>query len=332
MRVYYNSSIWGKGKGSFGFPQRTNWKFEFMGTKRYIPVIYHFPKGIVFDIITILDEIKLRKFFEKYKAVEEKLTPIQKRCVKQEHPYQAVCVKEIWINGKKAEGGYSSSSSMSIPWVQQNDDLIPIQKAYAAILKDETCFACERFCVPYHKEDSKIQKLLCFLRISRVKKMKLSTYPVKRFLPLDIHFSVNEKQKEFCFTHPITGIKHTLYFQDGEFIEFPFKSANKLYSMQLMYEIEPALPEGDTLEFDSSIQYSELSDDKFSATSASSIGIIGGAYGPTSIFILSDENEGIHKLPLYSCFSVPSFQKEDTSHFILKGINTKDCDSKEYNF
>lgn len=116
MKVYYSSSLWSKGKGLWGWPQRTNWQFKYAGAKRCIPVIYRFSKGIVFDVITILDETKLREFSKKYEAIEETLTPLQQRCAKQEHPYQAIPISSICINGKQVEGGYSSSSSMSIPW------------------------------------------------------------------------------------------------------------------------------------------------------------------------------------------------------------------------
>lgn len=344
MKIYYNSSIWSKGKGLCGLPQRTNWQFEYAGTKRCIPVIYRFSKGIVFDVITILDETKLREFFEKYETIEETLTPLQQRCVEQEHPYQAVPIKEIWINGKQVESGRSSSGTMSIPWVRQDDELTLVRKAYSSILKDTVCFACERFCVPYPETDSKTQKLLRFLRLDRVNRIKLSTYPVQWFFPLDIHFemSVDEKQKELCFNHPVTGIKHTLYFQSAESMELPIGADRNrsFYTIQSMYEIEPALPQGDALQFNNSIQYTEPPDDEFSPISASCIGIIGiigGADGPTAICVSSKGEEktvscGVHRLPLHSCFSVPSFQKEDTSHFVLEGINTKNCDSKEYNF
>jgi hypothetical protein len=109
------------------------------------------------------------------------------------------------------------------------------------------------------------------------------------------------------------------------------------YAVQAMYEIEPALPQGDSLQFNSSIQYTEIPEDGFSPTAASSIGIIGGAHGPTAIFVTAKNKEetvprGVHGLPLYSCFSVPGFSKEDALHFVLEGINIKHCDSKEYNF
>jgi hypothetical protein len=345
MRVYYNSNIRSKGKGLCGFPQRMNWQFEYAGAKRYIPAIYSFPKGIVFDIITILDETKLREFFEKYETVAETLTRLKKRCVEQEHPYKAVPIKEIWINGKKIESGYSASSTMSIPWVQQGDEMRFVRKAYSSILKDTTCFACERFCVPYpetSETDSKIRKLLRFLHLGRVSGIKLSTYPLQRFSPLDIHFEMpeDENRKEICFNHPITGTKHTLYFQSPELIELPIRAdrSRSFYVMQSMYEIEPALPQGDVLQFGNSIQYTmEPPYNEFSPTSASSIGIIGGACGPTAVFVSSKGEEknipcGLHGLPLHICFSIPRFQKEDTSHFILEGINTKSCDSMEFNF
>lgn len=343
MKIYYNSSLWNDKKGLLGLPQRIHWQFEYAGTKRYIPYVYRFSKGIVFDIITILDEMKLREFFERYEKIEEILTPLQRRCAEQEHPYQSVPIKEIWVNGKKVEVGYSSSSTISIPWVHQNDELVSIRKAYSFILKDAACFACERFCVPYPEADSKVEKLLRFLRLDPIRRIKVSTYPIKRLLPLDIHFEIlqGEKEKIISFHHPITGIKHNLYFQKLEWIEIPMGTDRtpNFHIMQSMYEIEPTLPQGDTLQFNSSIQYKESpkeqKEDYFSPNVVSSIGIIGGADGPTALSISSKEKDkiyGLHHLPLHSCISVPSIQKEDIAHFIVEGINTRKYGSQEYIF
>lgn len=340
MKIYYNSSLWSKGKGLRGLPQKIYWQFKYAGSKRCIPVIYRFSKGIVFDVITFLDEAKLREFFKKYKAIEETLTPLQRRCAKQEHPYQDIPIKEIWINGKRVESGYSSSSTISIPWARQDDKLTLVRKAYSSILKDTSCFACERFCVPYPETDSKAQKFMRFFRLDRVNSLKLITHSVQWFSPLDIRFEMSgkENQKEVCFKHPITGIIHKIYFQNAEFVEMPLGAGrNRFYTVQSLYEIEPALPQGDTLQFNSSIQYIEPPEDKFTPTAASSIGIIGGADGPTAIFIAAKNKEktvpcGLHGLPLHSCFSVPGFHKEDTTQFVLEGINVKKYDSKEYIF
>ncbi len=341
MKIYYNSSLWSNDKGFPGLPQRVNWQFEYAGTKRYIPVIYRFPEGIVFDIITVLDEAKLREFFEKYENTEEKLTPLQKRCARQEHPFQAMSIKEIWINGKRVESGYSSSNAVSIPWAQKNNKLMSVQKTYSAILKNTDCFACERFCVPYPETDSKIQRLLCSLRLKRIDSLKLSTHSVQKFYPLNIQFDMlgKEDQKVASFRHPMTGIAHTLYFQKAELVEMPL-GANinrSFYAAQSLYEIEPALPKGDGLQFDSSIHFTESREDRLGLAAASSVGIIGGASGPTSVFVskVGGEKEiprGMHGLPLNICFSVPSFKKDSISHFLLEGINIKKIESKEYNF
>lgn len=344
MKVYYSSSLWDKGKGFWGRAQKTNWTFEYAGAMSYIPVIYRFPKGIIFDIITILDEIELRKFFEKYEDIEESLTSLERRCVEQEYPYKDIPINKIWIDSNQVEDGFSASSFINIPWIRQNEELSFVQRNYSYILKNSSAFACKRYCVPYPPTNSKMKKILRFFNLDKVNKMRISTYALERFLPLDINFEISagEQMKELIFSHPGTRIEHTIYCNDVEFIELPIGPDGNpnLYIMQLMYEIDPALPQGDTLQFSSSMQYTEtqhISEDKFMPTSVASIGIIGGADGPTSFFISSKEKEesvpcGSNGLPLHSCYSIPSFQKEETSVFFLEGINTKGQDSQEFTF
>lgn len=341
MKVYYNSSLWSRDKGIPGLPERVNWEFEYGGVERCIPVIYRFQKGIVFDIITFLDCEKLREFFEKYEAIERALTPLERRCAEQEHPFEHVPVSKIYINGERAESGFSSSSSVSMPWVREKDVLAPVRKTYCSILKDTDCFACQRFCVPYPETDSKIRKLLRFLHFDGVNCIKLCTHPMVWFSPLDIRFEMSSEdhEKAISFRHPITGIMHTLYFQSSEPVEIPLDPGKNrsFYAVQSMYEIEPALPEGDTLQFKSGIQYTEPPVDKSSPAAVSSIGIIGGACGPTAIFVSSKGREnsvprGVHGLPLNICFSVPGFKKADAWQFIIEGINIKKYDSMEYGF
>lgn len=317
----------------------TNWQFEHAGLKRYIPAIYRFARGIVFDIITVLDETELQAFIDKYEAREETLTALEKRVAEQEHPYQAVPIKEIWINDKRVEGGYSASGAVSIPWLDQGNELAFARKAYSSILQDVACFACERFSVPYPEADSKVQGLLRYLRLSKVHSMKLITGPVSRFLPLGMHVEVAaaESQKQVGFSYPVTEVRHTLYFQGMEAMELPL-GGSSLFVNQAMYEIDPSLPTGDTLQFDSTIQniqHTRRPDSEFSPHSAAAIGIIGGADGPTAVFGTrkgAQAPTGSQGLPLHSCLSVPSLQRESTSHFVIAGINSRHLDSKEYTF
>lgn len=89
-----------------------------------------------------------------------------------------------------------------------------------------------------------------------------------------------------------------MYFQSAKPIEIPFgEDGNEnLYGTQAMYEIEPELSDGNRLQFKSSMQYMKPIEphpkvDGFAPTSAASIGIIGGADGPTSIFITTMGNK-----------------------------------------
>ncbi len=63
MKVHYTSSLWSREKGAGGGIQKTGWQFEHLGLKRCIPCIYHFRKGIVFDLLTFLDADKIKAYF-----------------------------------------------------------------------------------------------------------------------------------------------------------------------------------------------------------------------------------------------------------------------------
>ncbi|HZW48825.1 MAG TPA: Na+-transporting methylmalonyl-CoA/oxaloacetate decarboxylase subunit beta [Bacillota bacterium] len=336
MKVYYNSSLWNKGKGPVGLSQKINWQFEHAGIKHCIPVIYHFPKGIVFDLITFLDEAKLSEFISKYENIDAKLTPLLRRCAEQEHPYQPLHWKEIWLNGQKVEQNYTSSSRLSVPWQQEGDVLLPLRKAYASVLKHTRCFACTRFCLPYPKAKSALQKVAHVLRLNRIQDVRLVTLPEQWFSLLDLKYDITaaEETRIIHFTHPITGIKHTLYYQETEEIEIPFGSQGirNFYAHHGLYEIDPTLPAGDSLLFGSGSQFIKSIQQQSKQNEAASIGIIGGADGPTSLLLSENGHSpnGLHGLPLHACLSAPTLKKDNTAHFVLEGINTMKLPSQTY--
>jgi hypothetical protein len=331
MKVYYNSSLWDKSKGIYGRPQKINWEFEDGGLRRIIPNIYHFSKGIVFDLITIIDEKEFSKFYNKYIDIEEELSPLEQRLVEQEHPYDELSLKDIWINGEKVKEGYSGSGAFYSELNGEQNELSKIKKAYSSILEDVNCFNCYRYMIPYPEADSKIDKLLRFFHLYKIKEIKFDTYPKTKFYPLEGEFemSLEENLKEIIFTHPTTGIEHRLYFQNPELLQI-----EDLYLIQAKYEIEPELLKWNNLQFDSSIHYGGMSTVDMDSNSAASIGIIGGADGPTSIIIAGREdkeiNYGQKGLPLHNALSIPSLKNQDIYKFILEGINIRIGESEEY--
>lgn len=329
MKVHYTASLWAEEKGACGVVQKTDWEFEHLGLKRYIPCIYHFREGIVFDLLTFLDADKMKAYFEKYAELEDKLSHIERRRAMQEHPYQDVNISEIWINGHKVEG-FSSSASTSIPFAKENSELLPVQKEYSSVLGEDACFNCHRFCVPYPQTGSAVQRLL--------RTLKLVTNEQRRFYPVDLCFTLSEEesQKGISFVHPVTGVKHHMYFQLDEIIELPqtIDKEQHLYSAAANYEIEPPLKQNDRLQFDSSISGTRKSTTP--SNSASSIGIIGGAYGTVGISIADKDKSGIpcgpHGLPLNTCFSVITLEKPRAAQFVMQGLDTKAGDSIVFEF
>jgi hypothetical protein len=340
MKVHYTSSLWSEEKGACGSIQKTNWQFEHLGLKRCIPCIYHFRDGIVFDLLTLLDTDKLKACFEKYAKIEDKLMPIERQCAEQEHPYQEMNIHEIWIDGHKIEEGYSSTAATSMPFARENSELLPVQKAYRSILDETVCFNCHRFCVPYPKTGSAMQKLLRALHLGRINTLKLITHEQRRFYPILLRFTLSDEdsRKTVGFVHPVTKRTHNLYLQLDEAIEIPQDGDGKqpFYSFAASYEIEPPLQQNERLQFDSSISYTLQQTDDFLPTASSFIGIIGGADGPTAIFAtekgVNNTPCGSHGLLLHTCFSTITLEKSQTAHFIIQGLDTKTGDSVIYKF
>ena len=340
MKIKYSYSLWEEERGLSGSPQKVNWRFDYKGNKCIIPYIYRFSKGIVFDVITFLDEKALHDFFDKYESIEKNLTSFQRKCAEQEHPYQTLSIKDIWVDGKQIEGDRSFSSMVDIPWSDRDSSITSVlRKGYESVLDGCESYGMQRYCISYPKVDSKVQRIMRFFRLNRIRNIKFTTMPVKEFSPLNITFQLSDKvkEKEIEFEHPKTGIIHRLYFQNPEPVEIPMeaKKNQNIFVVNVNYEIEPALSEGDTLKFENGVKNQELINGEFNSGSAAAIGIIGGVSGPTAIFYGTSSNEemiklGVKGLPLHNCFSVPNFRKEDTWEFHIEGIQLHKSDIGEY--
>jgi hypothetical protein len=197
MKMKYSSSLWKKERGLNGSLQKVNWRFEHRGNKCIIPFIYRFSKGIVFDVITLLDEKALHDFFDKYEATERSLTSFQRKCAEQEHPYQALSIKDIWIDGKRVEGSRSSSSIVDISWSSGDSSITDVlRKEYELVIDGFKSYGIQRYCMSYPKVDSRVQRIMQFFRLNRIRNIKFNTMPVKEFLPLNISFKLSDKVRE----------------------------------------------------------------------------------------------------------------------------------------
>lgn len=148
MNVYYDSSLWcvkessKKQAGECKCKQKINWAFDYLGQKCYVPYVYRFKKGIVFDVVTPISDESFSAYIEKSKTIDFS-DEGQRRKLEEEHPYQPIHVYEIWINDEKIERRNGSSSNLYSP-LQYDDSSINYTKKprkKSAYEPESTCSA-----------------------------------------------------------------------------------------------------------------------------------------------------------------------------------------------
>ena len=323
-----------------GRKQRIDLDFVYAGKQRKIPYAYRFDEGTVFDILTILDEEEMRAYYDKYVDVEDTLSAVQRRAAESAHPYQSVLFSQIIINNNRADG-WSATTKYHMPWMREEYTLCNEQRKYANYLKDASCFVCDRVVIPHvGGTSSNFRRLYRYLLPRRINKIEIRLETVSRFYPLEMCFELPGDYSGVHterFTHPKTKEQHTLYFQNIEVdqITVPFISdGKKLYVAQLGYEIEPELPDNSQLLFGSAVLHQDKKQDgRFVPDSMSSIGIIGGSDGPTSIFYdpraHNEQKLGLHGLCLHICLARPAVEQRETIEVALDGIIVEQFGSRE---
>ncbi len=334
MRIGYSSSLWDSKKRGKPAVQRLDWRFEHLGLRRCIPCVYHFRKGIVFDLLTLVDERDIRAYRDRYEGEEERLSSARRRCAEQESPFRELELQEIRLNGRESGSDWSSSGAACIPFLEENPELGEIREAYPDFLGEDACFHCQRYRLPYPADASLGERLLRLLRRCRLRSLELLTREARRFYPLELSFTLSENspEKELGFTHPVSGVGHRLWFRLGKAIRLPGggRAPRPMFAWSAEYEIEPPLPPEQRLEFDSSCTHAS------SSGSASSVGIIGGSCGPTAVFMVSRKEPAVeagpHGLPLVPCLSLISREEAAEASFLLQGLDVKVRDGQRYTF
>ena len=317
MQVYFDTSLWLSKKGRpCKVRQDTDAVFTEGGLTRCVPTVYCFKQGIVFDILTVVEEKEIAEYFEKYKGLEKKadsLSDTQVQQIMQENPYQNVALKGIWLNGEK-EQDISFSSTGYLPLVREKESrsmIRLIREAYSDYLGEAACFFCQRVCVKT-KQDFTVCKLNS-IRLEVDRKHKIYV--------LDEETSAAPGE-EGCmqFIHPLTHIRHRVYIYDAKKLDAPGVFDGRLEYSLATAEIVPGLGKDEQLKFGSSISCT-ASDKKKGAVS-----IVGGqSSGPVSVFFAGRKTEQKSRYggDMQPCFSKPYWKDERDSmsgKFCLTGL------------
>lgn len=292
--VYFDGGYFGKRKDSDcpGEEIVLNAQFIWNDEIWHIPSIYVFPKGIVVDFCMEISPEREKAFIDKWKPSkipEERLTHELRRQINNENPLNVEFRPHITLNGKLLKTKCSASTSWIPTSCLPSDERNDIKSA--RIIKhyglDET------YAWSFHRAT--------FLSTAS-RKLTIKSFSLKlerQAMQIDgICFKNPSVGDVITFTHPVFRTEHKLKVIEYEPQELPSNAfANSEYvfpthHIAMTYTLEPDIPNKnfqvrDKLDNDEPM-FKSLADCKLQSNlEATSIGIIGGADGPT-VVILSD--------------------------------------------
>jgi hypothetical protein len=318
INVYFSPSVFDIDKPKIkGTKINVNWEFVFANKKYRIPVLFYYPQGLIFDMITILDNDKVQKFYEKYNQGQQ-LLKNEFIDNQEENPMQMIHLENIMINNQPAHSDWKSSSSIYMPWSSCNQpELYNLRKSHNFLSATDSCFYCIRTFVKFN-----IMPQMPFQIFSFSLRKSKQILPIKKQCKHTVGESVRLQKIEFV--HPVTQQEHHLYIDAMKIINcktiYP-------YCIKLEYELEPKLRDGERLLFRQlNRENNNINVEQYTKN------IIGGANGIATIQTKVSSVTGKRGLPLHInilnlCHNIP---KE--IQFSIDGIYTPNYQMKNFSF
>lgn len=292
--VYFSSGFYGTKKGKKGEKVEINKSFVWAGKEWIIPAVYVCPKGIVADICEKTDCEILKQFKEKWSFCgynENKLTDEQKTEFINDIPTPTGFRTELTVNGKVSMNAYGSSVTY-IPQEflpdgdESNRDAIKTIDYYN--LSRDDGWTVHRISIPWATAKKPVIKSAELRLVADMKSVNGDK------------FTTPGAGEKIEFINPLNGNRHTLEVKDirknetafsVEGYDFPDKNT------VMSFTVEPDIDKKnfsvmDTVQNDAPVKTGE----KLTDNEASSIAIIGGADGPTAVFVAErpDAGAGLH--------------------------------------
>lgn len=290
-KVTYDGGLWGQ-QGRAGKEIPVNKEFEWDGQRWLVPAIYACGKGLVMDICMEAEPDGIRTFIEKWDLLHEDehhYSNEEMRRMEQEHPLNIDFRPHVILNGKPLRNEHGSGEV----W-------IPV-----------SCLAdgiqCERDSLRalehYGLDTSKgwmIRRCSFAWATAKKPKIKSLTLTLERELTdiPGIRFVAPAVGESISFTHPVSGTEHTLTvceYEQNELNAHHFRDTGMEYPTHhhaMSYSLAPDLPNRSFMIRDcadgDSPRIKNPNPNEFAPVcigSAASIGIIGGADGPTATFV-----------------------------------------------
>jgi hypothetical protein len=290
MKVYYSGNFWGGHKYEHaGQEISVNKAFQWGGLQWRIPAIYSCSKGMVIDFCVEIPRERIEVFYKRWNQ-DRRISGLSEEDhmqIQRENPFSIDIEVEARINGKKLE----RSRMCAVNWHPLDEEREEDEKVQGELM---VYYACDRsqgwrfirVCFPWNKSRKpEVRTLSLILKEAPV------LYPGE-------HFTTEEssEQQEIKVIHPVTGIEHKLIinecmthtlptntFHFDENMEYP--SIFKVLSYRILPEL--SMKEFNIQDCSRGDPPRSKNDDPLSlrGRSACSVGIIGGAVGPSAIFV-----------------------------------------------
>lgn len=291
-KVYFDGDFYdGRARGRAGTELPVEREFFWNGRNWYIPAVYVCGKGIVIDICIAIEPEVITAYYEKWGFGEESwetLSKEERRQAAQENPLGMDFSLKAELNGREQRRW----SGRGIGW-RPEGCLLP---------EEENTEEADAVMEHYRLDTTKAWS---FRRISMPWVTK--TKPVLRSLVLELvpemlsvqgpRFVTPQIGESIRIQHPIAGTMHTLtvlevkkeQFSKERFpmeeLEFP------KHFMQMFYTLAPDIPKGeytikDVCDSDTPRRKVCRNGAYTGSDGISAIGIIGGADGPTAVFVV----------------------------------------------
>lgn len=260
--------------------------FEWGNEVWHIPAVYVCDKGLVIDFLVEIDPLTVQAFIEKYKLSDDdtndRMTPAQREQIEAEN---SLCIDfrpSVTVNGYPIGRSFGSGISY-IParLTEHNDPVAEVVLSHYG-LDPEKAWVFSRYSFRLDGANASMVEEVS-LKLERAKAKLAGT-----------SFKNPSVGDEISIAHPTNGQVYTLTVVGYEQTELSFDRHFDGYEYptnctEMTYTVKPKLTSGkllvrDSLESDTPRAGAKKSHDTGDDFS-SAIGIIGGADGPTAIFV-----------------------------------------------
>ncbi len=289
-KVYLDSGFWvHHSKGKAGEEISIEKEFQWNNSLWHVPAVYVCKGGLVVDFCIEIETDRIKQFVEKWESVsteEEQLSPEEREILESENPLNIDFISSVEVNGVQLQ----RKSGCSMSWIpmscrpegtQNEPEWMSIMKHYS--LNPDKGWVIHRHTFPWDFKRKPVIKTL---------QVNMEQHPVP--VP-GMKFKTPKQGTKFVFTHPKTGIEHIVIIKDIEKQELDAqKWQNDMFEYpthftMMSYTLTPELP---NREFSiSDCRRSDIPKRKQTVNGDSTIGIIGGADGPTAVFLTTKQKD-----------------------------------------